>query len=243
MQFAFGSGLLWGLRTDVANATPVRFGALQDVTIDFDGEQKELFSQYTFPIDTARGKTKIVGKAKLAQISAVQFSNLFFGTTPTVGQTLIANDEVGTPVATSYTAANGTNFLFDLGVRYQSTGFPLNLVAVAPTVVGTYQVATGGVYTFFSGDSGKPMLFDYAYSSTTGGQTILVQNQLMGFSPRFQAIFTEKYENNTMTLVLYACASTKLGFASKLDDYMIPELDFTAYATGGGQVYQFSTSQ
>jgi hypothetical protein len=241
MQFAFGSGLLWGLRNDVANATPVRFGALQDVTIDFDGEQKELFSQYTFPIDTARGKTKIVGKAKLAQISAVQFSNLFFGTAPTVGQTLISNDEVGTPAAGTFTVANGTTFLFDLGVRYQSTGQPLTLVAVAPTVAGTYRVAAGGVYSFFTADN-VPMLFDYAYSSVASGQTILVQNQLMGYSPRFQAIFTEKYENNTMTLILYSCASTKLGMASKLDDYLIPELDFTAYASAGGQVYQFSTS-
>jgi hypothetical protein len=64
----------------------------------------------------------------------------------------------------------------------------------------------------------------------------------MGYSPRFQAVFTEKYENNTMTLILYSCASTKLGMASKLDDYLIPELDFTAYASAGGQVYQFSTS-
>jgi hypothetical protein len=242
MQFAFGSGLLWGIRNDVANATPVRFGALQDVTIDFDGEQKELFSQYTFPIDTARGKTKIVGKAKLAQISAVQFSNLFFGTTPTAGQVILSNDEIGTPTSGTVTVANGTNFLFDLGVRYQATGLPLSLVAVTPTVAGTYQVSAGGTYHFYTTDT-MAMLFDYAYSSTTTGQTILVQNQLMGFSPRFQAIFTEKYENNNMTLVLYSCASTKLGFASKLDDYMIPELDFTAYASAGGQVYQFSTTQ
>jgi hypothetical protein len=242
MQFAFGSGLLWGIRNDVANSTPVRFGALQDVTIDFDGEQKELFSQYTFPIDTARGKTKIVGKAKLAQISAVQFSNLFFGTAPTAGQTLVAHDEIGTPT-TTYTVANGTTFALDLGVRYQASGLPLNLVAAAPTVAGTYQVASGGVYTFFSSDSGKPMLFDYTYTSASAGQTILVQNQLMGFSPRFSAIFTENYENNTMTLQLFSCASTKLGFASKIDDYMIPELDFTAYANPGGQVYTFSTTQ
>jgi len=242
MQFAFGSGLLWASRNDVANSTPIRFGALQDVTIDFDGEQKELFSQYTFPIDTARGKTKITGKAKLAQISAVQFSNLFFGTAPTTGQTLIANDEIGTPT-TTYVVANGTNFMFDLGVRYQSTGLPLTLVAGAPTTAGTYSVAGTGTYTFFTGDSGKTMLFDYAYNSATTGQSILVQNQLMGFSPRFQATFVEKYENNTMTLLLYACASTKLALASKLDDYMIPELDFTAYANPGGQVYLFSTTQ
>jgi hypothetical protein len=241
MQFAFGAGLLWATRNDVPNSTPIRFGALQDVAIDFDGEQKELFSQYTFPIDTARGKTKITGKAKLAQISAVQFSNLFFGTAPTVGQTLIANDEIGTPT-TSYTAANGTNFLFDLGVRYQSTGASLILSATTPSVAGSYSVATGGVYTFHSSDSGKGMLFDYAYGSASTGQRIIVQNQLMGFSPRFQATFVEKYENNTMTLLLYACASTKLGLASKLDDYMIPELDFTAYANPGGQVYEFSTS-
>jgi len=30
-QYSFGSGVLFGTRTDIANATPIRLGALQDV--------------------------------------------------------------------------------------------------------------------------------------------------------------------------------------------------------------------
>jgi hypothetical protein len=41
---------------------------------------------------------------------------------------------------------------------------------------------------------------------------------------------------------LFACTSTKLTFATKIDDYTIPELDFSAYANSAGQVYEFSAS-
>jgi len=242
MQFSFGSGLLWGSRTDVANSTPVRFGAMQDVSVDFDGELKELFSQYTFPVDVARGKTKITGKAKMAQIIAVQFNNLFFGGTASTGQNLVASDEAGTIPGTPYqiTVANGATFLLDLGVRDGTTGLPLTLVASAPAT-GQYSVATGGVYTFAAADTTKTVLFDYAYTAVTG-KKVHVNNQLMGSSPRFKLVFNDTYEGNQMTLILYSAASNKLSFATKLDDYTIPELDFSAYQDAGGNVYEFSSA-
>jgi len=243
MQFGFGSGLLWAARQDIANATPVRFGALQDVTIDFDGELKDLFSQYTFPIDVARGKTKITGKAKFARISAIQFNSLFFGSTVSSAQNLIASDEAGTIPGTPFavTVTNGATFLLDLGVRDGITGVPLTLVASAPAT-GQYSVATGGVYTFAAADTTKAMLFDYAYTAATG-KKVAVSNQLMGSSPRFKIILNQQYEGTQTTLILYSCASNKLSFPTKLDDYVIQELDFSAYQNAGGQVYEFSASE
>lgn len=243
MQYAFGSGLLWASRTDIANATPVRFGAMQDVQIDFSGELKELYGQYQFPLDTARGKVKITGKSKLAQISAVQYNSLFFGQSTATGQHVVADGETGTvPAATPWqiTVANGANFVVDLGVRWADTGLPLNLVAASPAT-GEYSVATGGVYTFATADAGKSVLLDYVYSLTTG-TTITGVNTLMGASPRFTATFNNTYEGNQLTLRLFACTSTKLTFATKIDDYTIPELDFSAYANSAGQVYEFSAS-
>ena len=45
MQFGFGSGVMFAVRQDVANSTPVRFGAMQEVNIDFSGDTKMLYSQ------------------------------------------------------------------------------------------------------------------------------------------------------------------------------------------------------
>ncbi len=319
MQFAFGSGLLWASRTDIANATPVRFGALQDVSVDFDGELKELYSQYQFPIDVARGKTKITGKAKLARISSIQYNNMFFGQTVTTGQKLTAYDEAdttsaggtGTTNATTasssavlhftstpascvvgcivtdttspavitagsfiiavtattatmnqnaagagvgatdalvfspvVTVANSANYIVDLGVRYSATGNPLALTTAALVLsagLGNYALTFPGSYAFSPADLSVAMLFDYVYS-TTSGQTVTGNNLLMGSSPRFIMTFSDNYESQTATLRLFACASTKLSFATKIDDYVIPELDFSAYANAAQQVYEFTAA-
>jgi hypothetical protein len=70
MQLSFGSGALWGERTDVTGSGigPRQFGVLQDIQIDFDWTDKELYGQLQFPVAIARGQGKISGKAKFAQI-------------------------------------------------------------------------------------------------------------------------------------------------------------------------------
>src|SRR6516225_3439263 len=70
MQLAFGSGALWGERTDLGTVTgvgPRQFGVLQDIAIDFDWTNKELYGQYQFPVAIGRGQAKITGKAKFAR--------------------------------------------------------------------------------------------------------------------------------------------------------------------------------
>ena len=70
MQLSFGSGAVWGERTDVTGSGigPRQFGVLQDIQIDFDWTDKELYGQLQFPVAIARGQGKITGKAKFAQI-------------------------------------------------------------------------------------------------------------------------------------------------------------------------------
>jgi hypothetical protein len=41
-MYSFGSGVLLGTRTDIANATPLNFGLVQEVTIDESATIKEL---------------------------------------------------------------------------------------------------------------------------------------------------------------------------------------------------------
>ena len=75
-MYSFGSGVLLGTRTDIANATPVNFGLVQEVTIDETATIKELTGQFQRPVAIARGTIKTTGKAKVARISGMAFANL-----------------------------------------------------------------------------------------------------------------------------------------------------------------------
>ena len=243
-QFAFGSGILYGIRNDTpALYTPQRFGTMQDVSIDFTAEIKELFGQLQYPVDVARGKTKIMGKAKLATIQASMYNDLFFGVAKTTAQQLYAYNETGTiPASVAYTvtAANGATFSLDLGVYYANTGLPFTRVVSAPAA-GQYSVnSTTGVYTFAVADASAPILLNYNYAAATGGNTIVGNNLYMGTTPKFQAVFQSIYEGHTINLTLFSCVSSKLTIPTKNDDYTIAELDFSAFANAGGQVFSMS---
>ena len=81
MQLSFGSGAVWGERTDVTGTGigPRQFGVLQDIRIDFDWTDKPLYGQLQFPVAVARGQGKITGTAKFAQILGLLYSDIFFG--------------------------------------------------------------------------------------------------------------------------------------------------------------------
>ncbi len=98
MQLSFGSGAVWGERTDVTGSGigPRQFGVLQDIQIDFDWTDKELYGQLQFPVAIARGQGKISGKAKFAQILGLLYSDIFFGTTVATGQFAVSQLEAAT---------------------------------------------------------------------------------------------------------------------------------------------------
>jgi hypothetical protein len=243
MQFGFGSGLLYTQRTDIANQGPIRFGAFQDLQLDFSGDIKELFGQNQFALDVARGKVKITGKAKLAQISAPLMNAVFFGGTIATGQTLTLYQEAGTIPGTPYqiTVAQAATFTTDLGVTDLLTGNPLTRVASAP-ITGQYSVNLGtGVFTFAAADTTKAVLIDYAYTATSGF-TMASGNPLMGNTPRFASTFTQKYGGNTMTISMPYCVGQKFTLPTKLDDYVMEELDFQAFAGATGSPITISAS-
>ena len=76
MQLIFGIGALWGTRSDIPNVGPDQFAVLQDNSIDFAFEVKELYSQLGYPSDIARGKGKITGKAKVELGSGQHWAHL-----------------------------------------------------------------------------------------------------------------------------------------------------------------------
>jgi len=127
MQLSFGSGAAWGERTDVTGSGigPRQFGVLQDIQIDFDWSDKELYGQLQFPVAIARGQGKITGKAKFAQILGLLYSDIFFGVTPATGQFAVSQLEAAAvPATTPYTVtpANAASYNDDLGVSYAISG-------------------------------------------------------------------------------------------------------------------------
>jgi hypothetical protein len=258
MQLSFGAGALWGERTDVQIGTTGgngarQFGILQDVQIDFDWTTKELYGQYQFPVAIARGQGKITGKAKLARILGLLYSDLLFGQSVATGQFAVSQYEAQTvPSNTPYTVtvANAASYNDDLGVYYAASGKAFSRTQT-PGAAGQYSVnfATG-VYTFAAADAGAALLISYSYNVTASGNKITLSNPLMGTTPVFKATFYQAVspygiggsaENAPLSLRLNACTSSKLSLPTKVDDWTIFELDFAAFADATGTIGYVST--
>jgi hypothetical protein len=243
-MYSFGSGVLLGTRTDIDNATPVNFGLVQEVTIDEQAGVKELYGQYQRPLAIARGTIKTTGKAKVARISGLAFANLYYGLTPAAGQVATSFAEAGTVAASTpyiVNVVNAANFAADAGVLYAASGLPLTKVASSPSA-GQYSVADG-VYTFNAADAGKAVLVTYTYAIAGSGQKFTVANQLIGTTPTFQAIFYTTFQGQAVTLQLNNCTSSKLSFGTKLEDFTLPEFDFSCFADSSGDVMTWSFAE
>ncbi len=233
MSVNFGTGTLIATPNagDInANPTPMQFGVLQDVSIDFSGDIKELFGQYQFAVDSARGKIKISWKAKAARLIGKQVNDLFFSETSASPMVNVAVDEAGTIPGTPFnvTVSNSATFVSDGGAYFVATGLPLTKVASAPAA-GQYSVAAG-VYTFAAADTGKAVLISYQYTAASGGNGFTINNHAMGYGPIFQILFTSTYKGKQFNCQLNACRANKLAIATKMDDYTIPEFDGSAFA-------------
>jgi hypothetical protein len=243
-MFEFGAGTLWGFPviTTAVNPTPMKFGTLQDVSLDISGDVKQLYGQKQFPEAVARGKCKITGKSKFASINGKMLNDLFFGQTLSTGMTQTALDEVKTIAAGSATVTNSAQFVQDWGVRYTATGLPLARVSSAPTV-GQYSVAAG-VYTFNVGDNGTNVVaISYTFTAAATGTSMKISNQLMGFAPTIQVLLETVYNNNQFNVLLYSVVASKLSFTTKQEDFIIPEFDFEAFANAAGQVIDIYSNE
>lgn len=237
-QFAFGSGSVWGVN-NVANPTPARFGVTQEISVDFTASTKALFGQNNLPVTVAKGSLQTKGKITFGQFNGRVINELFFGATASAGQSLVIDSESATiPGSTAYTvtAANGATFQTDLGVTYAATGLPFTRVASA-TVAGTYSVnTTTGVYTFVVGDASAAIKLSYTYTTASGGQTFLISQQAMGSANTFKTVASLPYAGQKATFTLNACVSSKLSFATKLEDFTKPEFDFECFADASGNL-------
>lgn len=242
-QYVFGTGQLFA--TPVGGGAPLRFGALQDVSVDFNGDIKQLFGQYQFALDVARGKTKVEWKASTGNVDATAYNQLFFDQEVAGGDELIqVLNETGTvPAMSTYTitAAHGADFVMDLGVYLETDATPLKQVAASPGPM-EYTVDASGVYTFNVAQASAGMLLNYLYESPSTGGSLEIGNALMGSTPKFQLVLSQVYDGKQFTLILYSCVAEKLSLPLKQDDYLIGELSGQAFADAANRVARLTTT-
>jgi hypothetical protein len=158
--------------------------------------------------------------------------NATLGGTTTDGSVVWTNEGVPLP---TITVNNAGEFIQDLGVRYATSGFPMEAVPSNPTI-GEYAVnVSTGVYTFAVADESQPLLISYRYTQA-GGNTLQFYNHTMGFGPIIGFYLQEQYQNNSNGLWLPNARCGKIDLATKLDDYAMSNSDFEAFALPSGLV-------
>lgn len=254
-MLTFGTGALFGTPlTDatgaaIANPTPVQFGTLQDVSADFSFETKPLYGALQYPVAIGRGKGKASFKAKAANLNGALLNSIIFGQTLSSGIVSDVNDTTGTLIpATPFTItvvppSSGT-FLADLGVT-NDLGLVMTRVASAPTA-GQYSVSALGAYLFSSADNvaGRRAFINYQYSATsTTAKKIQIQSLPMGYAPSFKCDLYLPYQGKSMILSMNNCISSKFSMATKLDDFLVPEFDFEAFADASNNLGTYALSE
>jgi hypothetical protein len=239
-MYVFGSGVLIGTPL---GGSPINFGLAQEVTLNISTTTKALYGQNNFPVAIGSGTRKMTGKAKLARISGQALGSLFFGVNPSAGGVQTQFGEVtSVPAVTPFTYSSvfHTTFVADQGVVYASTGLPMKAVASGPAL-GQYSVAAG-IYTFSSADAGAAVLVSYNYSVTGSGESVAVTSQPIGPSVTFSAnlFASDPTTGKQFSLFLYNCVAEKLAFGTKIEDFVMPELDFQCFANAAGQVCQIN---
>lgn len=249
MQYSFGSGKLVGIKAGVVNPTPRDLAVLQETSVDFSFNVKELVGNKQFPVAVARGAGKIACKAKFASFSSQALNDLFFDGTTATGETRVSQDEPAQPATNTITVANGATFQEDLGVFNRTTGRFMERVASAPAA-GQYSVNTStGAYTFAAADSNPPCYITYRYSVASGpGRVITINNNLLGVQPTFSAVLGTQFTHadgvtRGMVLRLNSCISNKFSLATKQEDFIMPDFEFQAFADAAGVVGSLSLAE
>jgi len=241
-EYFFGAGTLWGFPNagNLGTApSPRKFGVLQGVDLQISGDFKELYGNKQFPVDVARGKIKVTGKAKYGTVDGKQLNDIFYGQTSITGRKIVVEDESQTVAAASATVTHSANFIEDWGVIDGANGVQMDYINT-PTLADQYSQAAG-VYTFAASMNGVVVLISYTYTDTSG-HTFSVTNQAMGYAPQFQILLHEVYKGVVTDQLWYSCMSGKIAWQTKNEDYVIPEIDIQMFADATGRVFDMWTS-
>jgi hypothetical protein len=237
---SFGPGIAIVTRTDVTPSTPINAGYCNSMSLSFKGSTKELYGQNQFALVAARSTIKATGKIVSAFDSGIALNSMFFGQSFTAGGYIWNIGEAHSIPATgpyTVTATNSATFDVDLGVVYAATLLPFQKVASGPTV-GQYSVSAG-VYTFAAADEGAAVAITYSSTVTTPGQNMVVANQPIGYTPVFQLDYYTSLNQPTAKAVIYrlfSCISDSVSFDYKLEDFAMPNMEFSLFANASGNI-------
>lgn len=256
MQLIFGAGDFFAVpSTDyagngISNPTPIRLGVIQSMTLEVSGDMKELHGQYSFAVDSARGKGKVGGKVEFSQVSGRAINSIMFGQTETTGtlQAVYA-DTTGqvvpaSPYQITVAPPGSGTFVEDLGV--------VDIDSVAYTRVGSTPAArqysvnpSTGVYTFNSAQAAATVYISYRFSATAlRARSLVVNNVAMGQAPTFKAIANVSYKGKSALVILPNVMSTKLALlGTKLDDYSQQSIEYSVFTNGLGTVFEVHVSE
>jgi hypothetical protein len=246
-MYIFGAGSLVAtpLQDGYGNAisqtaqTPVLLAVAQEISIAAKFDVKKLYGENQFPVAIARGKGDVSIKVKNANLIGAVLNSLVFGQTNNTNSQLAAYiDRTGTVISgTAVTIVPPTSgvYAYDLGARY-GTGVPLTRVASAPTV-GQYSVNLAtGAYTFATAETGNTVFISYEYTIPNAqnktGQTITVKNLAMGSQPEVRLDYWTSFQGKQTVITFPRATGNGISMATKLDDFMVPEIDFDCYADG-----------
>lgn len=242
-QGLFGPGILYLTRTDIANATPTNVGYVNEFSTDFSFATKELYGQNQFPLLVARGTAKCTGKIKAATLSGQALNALLIGGTWTAGTQYDLTSTPATAIPTTPfeitpTVPSSGTWSSDLGVVNAATYEPLTQVSGSPAA-GQYSVSAG-VYTFSSADHGSAIsvIITYSYTFTSGatGQSMTITNQPIGTTPTFQLDYKTSLYGSTYYIRLFQAVANKWTMGHKLEDFAMPEYDFSFFANAAQQI-------
>jgi hypothetical protein len=130
------------------------------------------------------------------------------------------------------TVANGATFKEDLGVTYGRHGRAAHSASVGAGDRPVQREQRDGRLHVRRGRHRLGRCYiDYAYTVGGSGNTTTINNLLSGSPLRRSSIsLPMKYNGKSMYLRLNACVSSKLTLATKIEDFMVPEFDFMAFA-------------
>jgi hypothetical protein len=244
-QYQFGSGALFLTRTDIANPTARRIGVLQEISLEAKFENKSLRGEFRFPVDISQGPASITGKFKQGQINGRIWADLLGATPSTALKTPVIDEAGAIPGSSTYTVtvAGAAIFYEDLGVTLAATGQTMERVASSPAA-GQYSVSAG-VYTFAAANASAAVLISYntTVASPVAPNTLFtLTNTVMGSAPAFSLNLCTVTKGKSLWSKLHAVSISGLTMPLKMDDYMLPETSFEAFADDSGNVMSWASA-
>ena len=231
----FGIGALAAIPAGtITGVTPVPFGLIKDISVDFDRKYVTERGQWAHAVAVGAGEIDVKGKCGTVSVFGGAIGQLF-GVTPVAGSTLCIPNETGTIPAPSgpytITCAQSATWAYDFGVWDLTTGLQMSRIVSGPATT-QYSVAAG-IYTFAAADTGHKVQLAYAYTSAAGGKTVAVVNTNMTIATGIvMYCYAPTVSSKVLGVKFYNTYFPKLGLSLKAQDFTAQNLEFFCAEAG-----------